>query len=327
MNLFRSRKVKRVGQLAAGLVVALSASFALNGCSAAEKDDDALTIVATTGYLADAAKELVPDANIVTLVGPGGDPHTYELTTRDVEAMQSADLTVWNGLHLEAHMVEQLEGLGDRQFSADTVLAEENLLAWDDEDDPSATFDPHVWNSPENWQQVVSGMSEKLATIAPDQADSIRDNAKRYNDEIAAADQKISAMMDTIPEHQRLLVTGHDAFQYFGESYDLEVRATDLVSTEAELSAAEINELATMLAKRRVPTIFQDNQKNPQAIASLKESVHAKGWDVTVSDAELYADSLGADEDVDTYLEVLRHNATVVVEGLGGKVSSQTEKP
>ncbi|MFD2675509.1 metal ABC transporter substrate-binding protein [Gulosibacter bifidus] len=313
-------------RLSVGMAAAIAAAGLLTGCAAPKPADTGkLSVFATTGYLADAVNHIAPEASVTTLIGPGGDPHTYQPTTQDIEMMQSADLTVWNGLHLEAHMTEQLEALGDKQFAAEDVLAERDLLGWDDENEPTATHDPHVWNSPENWQKVVMGVGEKFAEIDPANADTYRKNAATYRDEIGAAHADIAQMMATIPDDQRTLVTGHDAFEYFGHTYNLDVEATDLVSTEAELSAGEIRELADFIATHKVKTIFQDNQKNPQAITSLKEAVHAKGWEVQVSDEELYADSLGADSDVDTYLEVLMHNARVVTEGLGGKVPASTE--
>ncbi len=121
--------------------------------------------------------------------------------------------------------------------------------------------------------------------------------------------------MDKVKE-PRILITGHDAFNYFGKTFDLEIHATDFISTEAALSAGEISQLADLIAEKKVPVIFQDNQANPQAINSLKEAVKSRGWDVVVSDEELFADSLGADEGVDTYLGAFNHNVNAVSKAL-----------
>src|SRR5690606_2854742 len=116
---------------------------------------------------------------------------------------------------------------------------------------------------------------------------------------------------------RRILITGHDAFNYFGKTYGLDVYATDFVSTDAVLSPQELSELARFIAANEVPVIFQDNQANPQAIISLKEAVQALGWQVEVSKEELYADSLGADPGVDTYIGAFLHNARAVAAALG----------
>lgn len=303
--------------LAAALAVALGTGLA--SCSVSESaqgSDGTLDIFATTGYIADAAANIAPDANVVTLVGPGGDPHTYQPSTKDIETMSQSDVVLWNGLYLEAQMIDQLESFGDKQVAVAEAVDEDMLLGWDDTDDEgNALHDPHVWNNPLAWQQVVDAIATKLGEIDPERADEYAANAEQYNHKISAKNEVVSAMMEDIPD-PRILVTGHDAFAYFGDTYDLEVRATDFISTEAALSATELSELADYIADNKVPVIFQDNQANPQAITSLKEAVESRGWSVTVSTEELFADSLGPTAPTDTYLGVLEHNATTVSEGL-----------
>ena len=323
------RRARSLVALAAGVI---AAALALAGCSASpgtgggaetpQVDTDAaphrVTVYATTGYLADAVANIAPAAEIITMVGPGGDPHTYQPSTRDIQAIQNADVVLWNGLALEAHMEDQLASLGDQQLAVAEQLPEELLLPWPETDgggDP--LYDPHVWNSPEAWSLVVTEVATKLGEVDPARASEYSANADAYVTEIAAAAAEAEALIATIPEDARTLITGHDAFNYFGAEYGLEVFATDFVSTDAALSPQELSDLADLITERRVPVIFQDNQANPQAITSLREAVLAQGWEVRVSDAELYADSLGADPGVDTYLGVFRHNTTAVADALG----------
>lgn len=299
--------------------LATAAGLTLAGCSSASDGPggDGLTVYATTGYLADAVANIAPDAEVTTMVGPGGDPHTYQPSTQDIETIQNSDAVLWNGLHLEAQMIDQLESLGDTQLAVGDQLPEDLLLDWPETDDEgNPLHDPHVWNSPEAWSLVVGYVADHLGDIDPDNADEYTANAEEYQQEIEDADAEAEELLADIPD-PRMLITGHDAFNYFGDTYDLEVHATDYVSTEAALSPEEISGLADLIADNEVPTIFQDNQANPQAITSLREAVNARGWNVAVSDEELYADSLGADEDVDTYLEVFLHNARAVSDALG----------
>lgn len=310
----------RVGVVAVLLAVLLAG---LSACSAetsgAETGDSPLHVYATTGYLADLARNVAPEAEVTTMVGPGGDPHVHQPSTRDIQRMQDADLVLWNGLHLEAQMLDQLESFGDRQLAVAEQLPAEELLAWPETDaEGNALRDPHVWNSPGLWALAVAEVAEKLAELDPERAESYRANAEQYVAQIEDAAQEAERLLAGIPDDGRTLVTGHDAFAYFGHTFDLEVYATDVISTDAQLSAVEISGLADLIAGREVPVIFQDNQASPQAIVSLQEAVRARGWQVEIAEAELYADSLGSEPGVDTYLGVFRHNAGVVAEALGG---------
>ena len=313
-----------------GLVGACLVMAALVGCvptaapvAADRVDDGVLRVYATTGYLADAVANIAPDAEVTTMVGPGGDPHTYQPSTRDIETLLNADVVLWNGLHLEAQMLDQLSSLGDRQLAVGDHVPDELLLDWPETDElGNPLHDPHIWNSPAAWSLVVEQVADKLAATDPEHAAEYQRNARAYLAEIDAAARETEAMLAEIPEDRRILITGHDAFGYFGDTYGLEVHATDFVSTEAALSPEELSALANLITDHRVPVIFQDNQANPQAIISLKEAVRSRGWQVEVSDSELYADSLGADPGVDSYLSVFRHNSRAIADALAG-----TEKP
>lgn len=307
------------GVTAAAAVVVLG--VALTGCGQTDEPvtaNDALSVYATTGYLADAVINIAPDAEVTTMVGPGGDPHTYQPSTQDIEKMREADVVLWNGLHLEAQMIDQLESLGDRQVAVAEQIPEALLLPWPDVDDEGEPlFDPHVWNSPEAWSIVIELIADTLGEHDPENAANYAKNAEAYLADLDVAVADARSLLEEVPEANRILVTGHDAFGYFGSTFGFEVHATDFISTDAQLSAEELSDLADLIADRQVPTIFLDNQVSPQAITSLREAVESRGWQVNVAEAELYADSLGAESGVDTYLGVLSHNAQAVADGLG----------
>lgn len=301
-------------------LMAVMAAFVLlvaTGCSDSDGGGETLTVYATTGYLADAVSNVAPDAEVITMVGPGGDPHTYQPSTSDIETIQNADVVLWTGLHLEAQMDDQLESLGDKQLAVGEELPEALLLSWPETDDEgNPLHDPHIWNSPEAWSLVVGFIADKLGEVDPDNAEEYQDNAAAYQEDIAAAAAEAAALLAGVPE-PRILITGHDAFNYWGETFGFEVLATDFVSSEAALSPTEVSDLATVIAENGIPVVFQDNLANPQAIESLTEAVRALGAEVEISDEELYADSLGAESPVDTYLGVFKHNAEAVAEALG----------
>lgn len=311
------KPTKRSSGVSAAALAALVFTGCASGSAQEAGGDDQLTVYATTGYLADAVENIAPDAEVTTMVGPGGDPHTYQPSTQDIQTIEAADVVLWNGLHLEAQMIDLLEAQGDRQLAVADQLPEDLLLSWPETDDAgNPLHDPHVWNSPEAWSIVVDHVAEKLGDIDPENAEDYQANAEDYQQDIADTAQEVETLLADIPE-PRMLITGHDAFNYFGETYDLEVHATDYVSTDAALSAGELSGLADLIADNEVPVIFQDNQANPQAITSLQEAVQQRDWDVEVSDAELYADSLGSEDGVETYLGVFEHNATAIADALG----------
>ncbi len=274
-----------------------------------------LKIVATTGYLGDAVKNIAPDAEITVLVAPGGDPHTQSLTTQNTQAINDADLVVWTSHDMEHKMMDQLDNLGDKQIPAAEAIPESDLLPWE-EDGKVEGHDPHVWNSPDNWTIVVTAIANKLATIDSANADTYRKNAEAYNKEIIKMKDDAKAKLSAIPAENRVLITGHDAFNYLGKTFDIEIHATDFVSSEAQISAAEMDELASLIVSKKIKTIFQDNLANPDAINHLKDAVKAKGWEVQVSNKPLYADSLGESAPTNTYLGAFQYNIDTIVEAL-----------
>ena len=158
--------MRRHTRSSSAIGVVVSAALLLAGsatAASAQSGDDALTVYATTGYLADAVANVAPEAEITTMVGPGGDPHTYQPSTRDIETIQNADVVVWTGLHLEARMDDLLERLGDKQVAVGELLPEELLLDWPETDDEgNPLHDPHVWNSPEAWSLIVGYIADHL---------------------------------------------------------------------------------------------------------------------------------------------------------------------
>lgn len=299
---------------AGALALGLSACAQDAGEKPSEKSGK-LSIVATTGYLGDAVANIAPNADLSVLVGPGGDPHTQELTTSDTQKIEKADLVVWTSHDMEHKMMAQLDKLGDRQIPAGEAIPEDKLLPWE-EDGKVEGHDPHVWNDPISWQLVVTATAEKIAKIDPDNAETYRENAKKYNSKIQAVHEEAKERFAKIPEDKRTLVTGHDAFNYLGRTYGLDIHATDFISSESEMSPVQVNELAKLVAEKKVPVIFADNLKNPEIIKHLQEAVAAAGWNVKIANEELFADTLGTEAPVNTYVGAFKHNVDAIVAGL-----------
>ncbi|ANQ76293.1 ABC-type metal ion transport system, periplasmic component [Corynebacterium pseudotuberculosis] len=311
----RINRHSRRGFLAVSALTAVALLGGLSACSsekASEKAKYALCLCYHWLYRR-CREEYAPAADVTVMVGPGGDPHTYQPTTQDISKIKTSNVVLWSGLHMEAKMLDELAAQGDRQEAVAEAIPESERLEWPElGENGEKLWDPHVWNSTENWKYVVDAIAKKLSQVDKENAETYKKNAETYKKQIDQAAAYAKEQIDAIPAEKRILITGHDAFNYFGKQFGLEIHATDFVTSESEMSPTELADLGKFIAEKKIPTIFQDNLANPQAINSLKETVRAKGWNVEVSDKELYADSLGETAPTDTYIGVLKYNADAI---------------
>ncbi len=310
-----SRKVK----ILVGMVMSLILLFA--GCSqpAAKLDtaDDTLNVVATTTMLADLSGIIGGEHVAVNgLMGPGIDPHLYQASAGDVTLMQKADVVVYNGLHLEGKMGEIFENLDSQGIFV--ICIEEGLdksVLLMSEDDANV-YDPHIWFDVMIWKQASQIVAEGLAKADPEHSDAYRANLEQYLKELDELDEYIHERASELPEGQRVLVTAHDAFQYFGSAYDFEVRGLQGISTDAEAGTADVSALADFIVKRRIKAIFVESSVPPKTIEALQSAVKAKGFDVAIG-GELYSDSLGGENSgAQTYILTFRSNIDTIVDAL-----------
>ena len=294
------------------LLLVLGASAVTVAAAQADADLTALRVVATTGHIGDALQRIAPELDVFVLVGPGLDPHTYEPSTRDIQRLRSADLVFWNALDLEAQMARQIRSLGERQVALGERVPESLLLPFE------GAVDPHIWNSTEIWTIVVHAIADALAVRLPAHADAFATNAAAYAVEIAEADAYARERLAAIPDAHRVLVSGHDAFNYFAAAYGFEALAIEGISTADEASIQDLRDLADFIVERSVAVIFYENITDRQATDALREAVQARGWDVRVADQTLYSDALGDAPPLDTHLGTFLHNVDTIVEALGG---------
>ena len=293
-----------------GTVLALSLATALlAGACGGRADDTRLRVVATTSILGDVAENIVgTDASVEVLVPLGADPHDYQASAQQVAALQQADLVVANGLSLE-------EGLSDVLASVASDGA--NLLEIAPLVDPipfgdGTTDDPHVWLDPVRMAAAADLIAVELSALSPDGA--WQDRADPYRADLLALDDEIAAAVAVLPEADRVLVTNHDALEYFAARYGFEVVGTVIPSgtTLAEPSSAELAALVEEIERRAVPAIFAETTE-PTTLADAIAS--EAGQEVTV--VELYTGSLGeAGSGADTLIGMLRTNARLIVGAL-----------
>lgn len=277
-----------------------------------------LTIVATTGMIADAAAQVGGEfVEVQSLMGPGVDPHAYRQTRSDIVATARADMVLWHGLYLEAQMEEFLLELAETNTVIPVAqsLPEEVLLGSEDYGD---RFDPHVWMDPALWADVVTVVEAALAQAMPDQADAFAATATAHRAEIAALAAYSDTVLASVPEPSRVLLTAHDAFNYFGAAYGFEVIGIQGISTESEAGLQRIGELVEMLVSRDIGAVFVESSVSDRNIRALIEGAAAQGHEVIIG-GELYSDAMGEDGTYEgTWIGMIDHNVTTIARALGG---------
>lgn len=284
-------------------------------------------VVATTGMVADAASAVGgPHAQVTRLMGEGVDPHLYKPAPGDLRVLESADLVLYNGLHLEGKLADSLTKLGDRRpvvAVAEAIPTDRLIRSTDD----GGSHDPHVWLDPRLWSLVVEAARDALQRASPANEASIRAAADAYLGTLGRLHAWAEEQLATIPPERRVLVTAHDAFAYFGRAYGLEVHGVQGISTESESSIQDMNALVDLLVEKRVPAVFFESSVPPRAVRALIEGCRARGHEVRIG-GELFSDALGPDGTPQgTYFGMFEHNVRTIVEALSGKPAAPFSKP
>ena len=266
--------------------------------------------------VADAARHVGgARVEVTALMGPGIDPHVYKASEGDVELLVDADLVLFNGLHLEARLAEVLERLRERAHAVTDGIPRARLLA------PPAfagQFDPHVWFDVRLWALVVARVADVLAERDPAGAAGYHAAARRYVGELRELDAWIRREARRVPAERRVLVTAHDAFNYFGRAYGFEVRGLQGISTATEAGAGDVQRLAHFIAARRIPALFVETSVSPRAIEAVRAAVRSRGFEVGIGE-RLFSDAMGDPGTPEgTYAGMVRSNVRAIVTGLRG---------
>jgi manganese/zinc/iron transport system substrate-binding protein len=287
--------------------------------TAADAAGETLKVVATTGMIADAARQIAGDeAEVRALMGPGVDPHAYRQTRTDIAALVRADLVLWHGLYLEAQMEEFMASLAKRNkvIAVAEKLPKDMLIAHAQYEDK---FDPHVWMAPELWTGAVTAIRDALIETRPESRAIFEANAAKHLEEIGGLAAYAKRIMATVPKDSRVLLTAHDAFNYFGRAYDFEVIGIQGISTESEAGLNRVAELVDLIAERKIRAVFVESSVSDRNIRALIEGAASKGHDVKIG-GELFSDAMGKDGTYEgTYIGMIDHNTTTIARALGGE--------
>lgn len=290
------------------------------GCDGKRQPDAAtsgrLTVVTTIGMITDIVRNVGgAHVEVIGLMGPGVDPHLYKATAGDVARLTSAKLIFYNGLHLESKMGEILAKMtGNTKTVAVTDDVDKAHLLTPPEFEGQR--DPHVWFDVTLWMKAVEKVRDTLTESDPGHQADYQANAERYLAELAELHRYVKTQAEKVPSEHRVLVTAHDAFNYFGKAYGFEVRGLQGISTTTEAGIADIQELATFIAERRIPAIFVESSVSSRSIEAVKAAVNSKGFNIKIG-GQLYSDAMGSDGTPEgTYIGMVRHNIDTIVAAL-----------
>ena len=295
-----------------------TAVFAFPTASQAQTPEDVPKSIATIAMIADVARNVAGEcAQVETLMGAGIDPHLYQATASDVQAFQDADVIFYSGYSLEGQLGDVLGRLAEVKPTvaiSPTAISPAALITVQD----VYGIDPHLWMDASLWGQIAPVIAETLAEVAPDCAADMQARAADYQGQLAALHDWIGESIASIPEEQRILVTAHDAFGYYGRGYGIEVAGIQGISTEAEAGIGDIRQTVDLVVERAVPAVFVETTINPRTIQAMIDAAADRGHIVRIG-GELYSDAMGqSGSPGGTYIGMLYENTMTIVEALGG---------
>jgi len=299
------------------IIFLLAITLIYTACKDATKDNGKLNIVTTTTMLTDLVQNIGSDmVNTQGLMGSGVDPHLYKASEGDVSKLVNADIIFYSGLHLEGKLVEVLEKM---ESSNKTTVAladalDKNTLIGSEYF--ASNYDPHVWFDINYFKQFAQKVAVVLSEKDPKNAEKYEANKNAYILKLEALQNNIKQTIATLPVEKRILVTAHDAFNYFGKAYGFEVVGLQGISTATEAGVQDVQKLATFIIEKQIKAIFIESSVPKRTIEALQASVNSKGHDVKIG-GTLYSDALGNAGTLEgTYIGMFEYNVNTIVNAL-----------
>jgi manganese/zinc/iron transport system substrate-binding protein len=301
-------------------IYALFIALIMLSACAGKKDEPIgsrkLRIVTTTGMIKDAVQNVVGDkAEVIALMGPGVDPHLYKATQGDLEKLTSADIVFYNGLHLEGKMGEVFEKLGHLKpvIAVSKDIPESRLRTIPGFDN---LHDPHIWFDVKLWEEAVKAVTGFMIQYDSASEPFYQANSNTYLLKMDSLHAVVKQQLLQIPEQQRVLITAHDAFGYFGDAYGIEVRGLQGISTVSEFGLKDVTDLVNFIISRKIKAIFVETSVSQKSINAVVEGCNQKGWNVKIG-GSLYSDAMGtAGTPQGNYLGMVSANVNLIVTAL-----------
>ncbi|MGL4725994.1 MAG: metal ABC transporter substrate-binding protein [Scandinavium sp.] len=260
-----------------------------------------LNVVASFSVLGDMAQQVGGEhVHVDTLVGPDGDPHTFEPSPQDSVLLSKADVVVVNGLGLEGWLDRLVKASG---FKGELVVASQGVKTHTLDEDGKVVTDPHAWNSAANGALYAQNILAGLVKADPQDEAALNASGQAYIAQLRQIDGWAKSRFSAIPEAKRKVLTSHDAFGYFGRAYGVSFMAPQGLSSESEASAAQVGQLINQIKADGVHTWFMENQLDPRLVKQIASATGAQPG------GELYPEALSKPGGVaDSYVKMLRHN-------------------
>nr|WP_321221181.1 zinc ABC transporter substrate-binding protein [uncultured Psychroserpens sp.] len=296
------------------IILVITAFF---GCKDNTQSNGKLNVVTTTSMITDMVKNIGGDyINVQGLMGSGVDPHLYKASEGDVTKLVEANVIFYNGLHLEGKLVEVFEKMGSATKTPIALGEELDKNTLIGSDYFASNYDPHVWFNIEYFKQFAQKVTQVLSEKSPENADAFKANESQYLAQLDALQTKIKATIRTLPKEKRILVTAHDAFNYFGKAYDFEVVGLQGLSTATEAGVQDVQKLSAFIIENKIKAIFVESSVPKRTIEALQAAVKSKGHDVEIG-GTLYSDALGTTGTIEgTYIGMFEYNVNTIVGAL-----------
>lgn len=280
-----------------------------------KNNSNKLSIVCTTNIIADAAQEIGDtDVAVHSLMGPGVDPHLYRAREGDVHRLINADLILYHGLHLEGKMSSILKKMSAYlpSVAVTQTIPTTSLI----ESEIADTYDPHIWHNVSLWSIVVQHLADTLSQVDPQKKDAYQKRATIYLKKLQNLEQNIITKIKKLKPEQRILVTAHDAFSYFGKKYGFTVVGLQGISTQSEIGTRDVQSLAYFIVEKKIPALFLESSTPPRNIQAVQNACQRLGWNVIIGE-ELFSDSLdGKEKPAGNYIGMIQHNLNAIVSQL-----------
>lgn len=282
-----------------------------------KKENEKLNVVTTTTMITDLVKNIGGEyVELQGLMGSGVDPHLYKASEGDVSKLVNADVIFYNGLHLEGKLVEVFEKMGNQnktQIALAEALDKSSLIG---SEYFASNYDPHVWFDINYFKTFTKEVTKVLSEKDPKNAINYAENEEQYLTKLDALQSKLGSVIETLPKEKRILVTAHDAFNYFGKAFEFEVVGLQGLSTATEAGVQDVQKLAAFIIEKNVKAIFVESSVPKRTIEALQAAVKSKDHEVAIG-GTLYSDALGDTGTVEgTYVGMFEYNVNTIVEAL-----------
>ncbi len=293
------------------IVLLASTLFACQSKKENTEESNKFRIVTTTGMIGDAAQAIGGEhVEVTSLMGPGVDPHLYKASQGDLKSLSRADVIIYNGLHLEGKMGEILEKL-ERQkpvVPMSLTLDSSKLISLSE-----SLKDPHIWFDVPLWISGLEGIKNAMVRHDPKHAEIYEKNYGSYITQLRNLDAWVREQIAAIPMEKRIMITSHDAFNYFGNAYDVQVKGLQGISTLAEYGLRDITNMVDFIVSSDVRYVFIESSVSKKSLEAVMEGCRARGHELNIG-GELFSDAMGQKGTKEgTYIGMIEHNVSILV--------------